>query len=58
MGIVLKEIGDVTAKESNRKGEDVQYLIPDTDLDSYWKTKLRVAAEEWYRCYPPTHYSK
>jgi hypothetical protein len=43
------EIADASAKESIRKGKDAQYLISDTDLKSYWKTKLRVAAEEWYR---------
>jgi hypothetical protein len=37
------------AKESIRKGEDAQYLIPGRDLKSHWKTKLRVATEEWYR---------
>jgi hypothetical protein len=49
MGIVVNETADVSAKENIRKGEDAQYLIPVTDLKSYWKTKLRVAAEEWYR---------
>jgi ribonuclease HI len=34
-GIALNEITDVLAKESIRKGEDVQYLIPVTDLKSY-----------------------
>jgi ribonuclease HI len=48
-GIVLNEKADVSAKESIQKGEDAQYLIPATDLKSYRKTKLRVAAEEWYR---------
>jgi hypothetical protein len=28
MAIVLKETGDGSAKESIRKGEDAQYLIP------------------------------
>jgi hypothetical protein len=49
MDIVLNEIADALAKESIRKSEDVQYLIPDTYFKSYWKTKLRVAAKEWYR---------
>jgi hypothetical protein len=48
-GIVLNETADATAKESMRKGEDAQYLIPGRDLKSHWKTKLRVATEEWYR---------
>jgi hypothetical protein len=47
--IVLSEIADVSAKESIQKGEDVKYLIPGRDLKSCWKTKLRVAAKEWYR---------
>ena len=46
---ILNKIADVSAKESIRKGEDAQYLIPVTDLKSYWETKLRVAAKEWYR---------
>jgi hypothetical protein len=49
MGIILNETADASAKESIRKGEDVQNLIPVTYLTSYWKTKLRVAATEWYR---------
>jgi hypothetical protein len=49
MDIVLNERADALAKESIQKGEDVQYLIPVTDLKSYWKTKLRVPAKEWYR---------
>jgi hypothetical protein len=50
MDIVLNEIADASAKESIRTGEDDQYLIPVTDLKSYWTTELRVAAvEEWYR---------
>jgi hypothetical protein len=48
-GIVVNEIADASAKESIRQGEGAQCLIPDTDLNSYWKTKQRVAAEEWYR---------
>jgi hypothetical protein len=44
IGFVFNEIGDVSAKESIRKGEDAQYLISATDLKSYWKTKLRMAA--------------
>jgi hypothetical protein len=48
MVIVLSEIADASAKESIRKGEDVQYSIPVTDLKSYWNTKLRAAAKEWY----------
>jgi hypothetical protein len=48
-GIVLNEIADASAKESIRKGEDAQYLIPGRDLKSYWKAKLKVAAEKWYR---------
>jgi hypothetical protein len=48
MGVVLNEIADASANESIRKGEDAQYLIPVADLKSYWKTKLRAAAEEWY----------
>jgi hypothetical protein len=48
-GIVLNEIADALAKEGIRKGEDAQYLIPGRDLKSHWKTKLRVATEEWYR---------
>jgi hypothetical protein len=40
---------DVSGRESIQKGEDAQYLIPVTGLKSYWKSKLRVAAEEWYR---------
>jgi hypothetical protein len=47
MGTVRNEIADALAKVSIRKGEDVQYLILVTDLRSYWKTKLRVAAKEW-----------
>jgi hypothetical protein len=41
----------MAAKERTciRKGEDAQYLIPVRDLKRYGKTKLRVAAEEWYR---------
>jgi ribonuclease HI len=39
MGIV-NETADELAKESIRKGEDAQYFIPDTDLKSYWKTKV------------------
>jgi hypothetical protein len=49
ISIVLNEIADVSAKESIRKGEVAQYLIPGTPSKSYWKTKLRVAAKEWYR---------
>jgi hypothetical protein len=49
MGIVLKEVADALAKDSIRKGEDVQYLILVTDLKSCWKTKPRAGAEEWYR---------
>jgi hypothetical protein len=49
MGTVLNKIEDASAKESVRKDEEVQYLISVTGLKSYWKTKLRVAAEEWYR---------
>jgi hypothetical protein len=48
-GIVLNEVADALTKESMWKGEDAHYLIPGTDLKSYWNTKLRVAAEEWYR---------
>jgi hypothetical protein len=43
MGVVLNEIADASAKESIRKCEVARYL------KSYWKTKLRVSAEEWYR---------
>jgi hypothetical protein len=32
MDIVFNEIADVLAKKSIRKGEDVQYLFPVTDL--------------------------
>jgi hypothetical protein len=46
--IVLNEIADASAKDI-WKGEDVQYLSLVTDLKSCWKTKLRVAAKEWYR---------
>jgi hypothetical protein len=49
MGIVLNEIVGALLKESICKGEDVQNLIPFTVLMSYWTTKLRAAAEEWYR---------
>jgi hypothetical protein len=35
------KMADVAPKESIRKGEEVQYLVPVTDLK-------RVAAEEWY----------
>lgn len=49
MGVVLNEVADALAKESIRKGEGVQYLILVTDLKSCWKTKLRIAAEEWHR---------
>jgi hypothetical protein len=48
-GIVLNEIADASAKDSFRKGEDAQYVIPVTDLKRYLKTKLRVAAEKWCR---------
>jgi hypothetical protein len=47
MGIVLNDIADVSTKENIWKGEDIQYLIPVTDLNNCWKTKLRVAAEGW-----------
>jgi hypothetical protein len=49
MGIVLNEIADASTKDSIQKVEDVQYLIPATDLKSYWKIKLTVPTEEWYR---------
>jgi hypothetical protein len=48
MGIVLNEMADALAKESIWKGEDAQYLIPDTDVKSYWKTKLGAVAEKRY----------
>jgi hypothetical protein len=48
-GIVLNEVADALAKESICKREDAQCLIPDRDLKCYWKTKVRVAAKEWYR---------
>jgi hypothetical protein len=38
-GILLNEIAAASATEIIRKGEDVQYLILDTELKSYWKTK-------------------
>jgi hypothetical protein len=44
MGIVFNEIADASVKESIRKGEEVQHLIPVSDLKSYWKMNLRVAA--------------
>lgn len=37
MGIALIKITDASAM--------VQYLMPVTDMKSYWKTKLQVAAE-------------
>jgi hypothetical protein len=49
MGTVLNETADVLTMVSIQEGDDVQYLSPVTDLNSYWKTKLRVKAKEWYR---------
>jgi hypothetical protein len=46
-GIVLNETRDAPTKESIREGKNVQYMHPVTDLN-YWKTKLGIAAKEWY----------